>query len=98
MPRADDIELELPEVARRLHHSPRWLREVLDFDRKHRSPPRLQFHHRIGRTLLWTEAAYQQLRAEIIALGKDLLRATRPASPLSRAPATGISMAPSALE
>src|SRR5271165_4068230 len=54
MPDPDDIPLA--EVARRLSHSARWLREILAHDRKDRKPPRLQFHHHIGRKPLWTEA------------------------------------------
>jgi hypothetical protein len=80
----DDIRL-----ARRLSHSARWLREILAEDRRDRKPPRLQFHHHIGRKPLWTEAEYQALRSAIIAIEKER-RATRPASPSSSATATDI--------
>lgn len=89
----DDLEFELAEVAQRLRHSARWLREKLKYDRDHRRPPRLQFHHRYGRKKLWTEAEYQALRAAIIAIGKEeeQRHATRPGSPSSSATGTGIS-------
>ena len=66
----DDIDISLAEVARRLIHSPRWLRDILAGDRN-RNPPRLQFHHYIGRRPLWTEAETQALRAAIIAIEKE---------------------------
>src|SRR5208282_657791 len=84
-----DVDITLAEVARRLSHSPRWLREILAGDRN-RDPPRLQFHHYIGRRPLWTEAEYQALRAALIAIEKER-RAARPASTSSSATATGTS-------
>ena len=45
----DSDDIGLAEVARRLSHSARWLREILAEDRRDSKPPRLQFHHYIGR-------------------------------------------------
>jgi hypothetical protein len=55
--------LTLVEVATRLRKSKRWLQAKLADDR--RRPPtqrRFQYHARIGRTPVWTEAQYLALR------------------------------------
>jgi hypothetical protein len=61
----DDMTLQ--EVARRLGKTPSWLKSQLSADRGLAVPERrLQCHHYIGRTPLWTEAEYQNLRAALI--------------------------------
>lgn len=79
--------LTLAEVALRLHKSPRWLQARLADDRR-KPDPRLQFHSRIGKTPLWTEAQYLALRDAI-----SFDDAEKWASSSSSATATGMSMA-----
>lgn len=59
-------DLNLAEVARRLHKSKRWLQSLMAEDRRRRpSDQRFQFHEYIGKTPVWTEAQFQLLRAAI---------------------------------
>src|SRR5215471_9234714 len=63
-----DIEpddLSLPMVAARLGKSAAWLKWRLSRDRGE-AKPKLQKHHYFGRTPLWTEREYQELRQALM--------------------------------
>jgi hypothetical protein len=89
----DDVGKE--EVARRLNHSVRWLQAILAKDRKANYPPKLQFHHYIGRIPLWTESEFQSLKAALVAVADARHgRSERPAQPLSSAAVSGTPTVP----
>jgi len=86
----DDIKKE--EVARRLNHSVRWLQAIFAKDRKANYPPKLQFHHYIGRIPLWTDSEFPSLKAALVAVADARHgRSERPAQPLSSAAVSGTS-------
>jgi hypothetical protein len=101
-------DLTLAEVAVRLHKSARWLRDELKNDRdrarRERAEPRLQHHHHIGRTPLWTEGEFLALKAALIAQEKRRREAREseqsghPGSPSSSVTVSGMSPARYAFE
>src|SRR5690242_12385581 len=70
-----DDDLTLDEAATLLHKSRRWLQWQLREDREHAkrtgTKPKLQHHHRIGRTRLWTEGEFLALKAALITQEKE---------------------------
>jgi integrase len=93
MPNTPPDDMDLQTVAARLGKSSRWLQAQLAEDRQ-RLHPRLQYHHRIGRSPRWDERAYQMLRLALLVAAAPF--DTLPASPSSSVAPIGISMAPSA--
>jgi hypothetical protein len=99
-PEVEPDDMTLPMVAKRLWKTPSWLKAQLTADRG-QPEPRLQVHHYLGRTPLWTEEEYQQLRQALISRTpprggrRRKLREVggAPASPSSSSPANGGSSA-----
>jgi len=60
---------KLSEVAQRLDANESWLKSRINADR-HSSNPKLQFHHRIGTSPVWSLEAYEALKD---ALAEELL-------------------------
>jgi hypothetical protein len=101
-PEVEPDDMPLQAVARRLRKTPSWLKAQMTADRGLPEPERrLQFHHYIGRTPLWSQVEYQQLRQALISRTpprggrRRQARAAdgAPASPSSSAPANGGSSA-----
>jgi hypothetical protein len=99
-PEVEPDDMILEAIAKRLWKTASWLKAQLSADRG-LPEPRLQFHHYLGRTPLWSEAEYQQLRQALISRTPPRGGRPRkapaaggvPASPSSSAPANGGSSA-----